>query len=388
MSGRMTIYKSKLFVLAILTALLVPWIVQAHEIRPAIADLTFEAQGGYQISISLNLEALIAEIGPQHKDTSDAPNAKRYDQLRALAPVLLRSAFEGFSSKFLEGIPLKVDGKPITPQVTGLKIPEVGDKALARISTVVLGGPLPAEAKTLTWAYDKAFGASVIRVRGPKAAGENQGPVTYSAYLQNGAPSAAIPVVGVLAQSFGQVFANYITIGFTHIVPKGLDHILFVVGLFLLSSRLRSLLWQVTSFTLAHSVTLALGIYGVVQISPAIVEPLIAASIVYVCIENVLTDRLQRWRPMVVFGFGLLHGLGFASVLTEIGLAKAHFITGLVAFNLGVEFGQLAVIALCFLLVGLWFRHKPWYRKVITIPASLVIAAIGAWWFVERVFFA
>ncbi|HHG89479.1 MAG TPA: HupE/UreJ family protein, partial [Devosia sp.] len=121
-------------------------------------------------------------------------------------------------------------------------------------------------------------------------------------------------------------------------------------------------------------------------VPPAIVEPLIALSITYVCVENILTRKLTRWRPAVVFGFGLLHGLGFAGVLQEIGLAPDQFVTGLISFNIGVELGQLSIIAICFALVGIWFRNKSWYRAVVVVPASLVIGTIGAWWFIERVF--
>ncbi len=134
-----------------------------------------------------------------------------------------------------------------------------------------------------------------------------------------------------------------------------------------------------------HSVTLALGLYGVVNISPSIVEPLIALSIVYVAVENIFTSKLHAWRPIVVFMFGLLHGLGFAGILTEIGLPRSDFLLGLVTFNIGVELGQLTVIALAFVFVG-WFANRPGYRNAITIPASCAIAAIGAWWFVERTF--
>ncbi len=210
----------------------------------------------------------------------------------------------------------------------------------------------------------------------------------YSAYLENGATSAPFPVVGAVQVSWTDVFANYLQIGFTHIVPKGLDHILFVVGLFLLSARLKPLLWQVTSFTVAHSITLALGIAGVVNLSPAIVEPLIAASIVYVCVENVVSDKLRAWRPLIVFAFGLLHGLGFAGVLAEVGISAGTFVIALVAFNVGVELGQIAVLAGCFLLLGVWLRDRRWYRGAVTTPASVVIAAIGAFWFVERALLA
>ena len=150
-----------------------------------------------------------------------------------------------------------------------------------------------------------------------------------------------------------------------------------MLGLFLLSVRWKPLLIQVTSFTVAHSITLGLSIYGVFSLPPTVVEPLIAASIVYVAVENIITSRLHAWRPFVVFGFGLLHGLGFAGVLHEVGLPRSEFVTGLITFNLGVEFGQLAVITLAFGLVGFWGKDKPWYRTRVVIPAPALIALAG-----------
>ena len=136
---------------------------------------------------------------------------------------------------------------------------------------------------------------------------------------------------------------------------------------------------------MAHSITLGLTIYGVFSLPSSIVEPLIALSIAYVAIENVLTSELHAWRPFVVFGFGLLHGMGFAGVLQEIGMPRSEFLTALVSFNVGVELGQLAVITLAFALTGLWFRNRSWYRGRIVVPASLAIAATGLYWTVERV---
>jgi hypothetical protein len=183
-----------------------------------------------------------------------------------------------------------------------------------------------------------------------------------------------------------QGFVQYIPVGFDHIVPKGLDHILFVLGLFFLSTRMRPLLVQVSAFTVAHTVTLALGALGYVQVPATIVEPIIAASIVFVAVENIFSQGLSRWRPVIVFCFGLLHGLGFASVLGEFGLPEGAFVPALIGFNVGVELGQLFVIGVAFALVGLWFRDRPWYRARIAVPASAAIAAVGAWWVVERVF--
>ena len=128
---------------------------------------------------------------------------------------------------------------------------------------------------------------------------------------------------------------------------------LFVLGIYLLSGRAARVLWQVSAFTVAHSITLGLSMYGVITVSPAIVEPLIALSIAYVAVENIFVSELKSWRVALVFAFGLLHGMGFAGVLQELGLPRSEFVTALLTFNLGVEAGQLAVIGAAFLLVGL-----------------------------------
>jgi len=205
-------------------------------------------------------------------------------------------------------------------------------------------------------------------------------------WLEGGALSKPLLLSEVLSQpSRIDVAVEYFKLGITHIIPKGLDHILFVLGLFLLNTRLRPVLLQVTAFTLAHSITLALTIYGVVSLSPSIVEPLIALSIAYVAIENLLTSELRPWRIVVVFGFGLLHGMGFAGALGELGLPRSEFVTALVTFNLGVEVGQLIVIGLGFVTVVQWSRKHVWYRPRVAVPASVLIAAMGVYWTVQRV---
>jgi len=187
------------------------------------------------------------------------------------------------------------------------------------------------------------------------------------------------------AMSWQENFLLFIKSGIEHIIPKGLDHILFVLGLFFSSLILGTLLWQVTAFTLAHTITLALAILGFVQAPVDIVEPLIALSIVWVAVENCVFKQTNKWwRPVVVFSFGLLHGLGFAVVLSEYGLPKNNFVPSLLAFNIGVELGQLLVLIAAAGLV--WFvRNKSWYRQRIQIPASIMIALVGLFWFIERI---
>jgi hypothetical protein len=177
----------------------------------------------------------------------------------------------------------------------------------------------------------------------------------------------------------------YIKLGFEHILPKGLDHILFVLALFLASTRLKPLLIQVSAFTVAHTLTLGLAAAGWVRAPGALIEPLIAVSIAYVAVENLFTREMTLWRPLVVFGFGLFHGLGFASVLLDLGLPENQFLTALVGFNVGVELGQLTVIlAAWFLLHGGFARSG--YRSHVVVPASALIALVGSWWAVQRAF--
>jgi hypothetical protein len=365
--------------LFVLAWLLLVSAASAHEIRPAIIDVRLASDGAVSAAIRLNLEARLAGIATTHKDTEESASAPQYRTYRRLGPEPLRALFDDEADAFIADIDLIIDGEPLALQLQSVSIPDVGDPALARDSIVTLQGQLPNNAQTLTWRGHERLGASVLRID------DAEGAPLYSEYLQAGDISADIDVGDLAPVSISTVFAQYVAVGFAHIVPKGIDHILFVIGLYLLSPAWRPLLWQISAFTLAHTLTLAMSMLGWVALPASIVEPLIAASIVYVAVENIFQQRLTRFRPVLVFVFGLIHGLGFASVLSDIGLTASHFATGLIAFNIGVELGQLSVIAFCVLGVGIWFGRQPWYRSVIVIPSSLVIACIGAFWLIERV---
>lgn len=197
-------------------------------------------------------------------------------------------------------------------------------------------------------------------------------------------PRAAAGEAGAATPNpMGKIIRQFLVLGFTHIVPMGLDHILFVLGLFLLAPGIRPLLKQVTAFTVAHSLTLGLAMLGIVHLSSRIVEPLIALSIAVVAVENIFSQKVNPARWMIVFGFGLIHGLGFAGVLAELGVPRGQFLPALLSFNVGVEFGQLAVI-LAAALLTLPVIRREWYHRRVTIPASLCIAGIGLYWAVTR----
>ena len=175
--------------------------------------------------------------------------------------------------------------------------------------------------------------------------------------------------------------------GFKHIIPAGIDHILFVIGLCLLSTNIKTILWQATAFTVAHSITLALSMKNIIVAPGSVVEPIIALSILFVAIENMLLKELKPWRVLLVFIFGLIHGMGFASALNEIGLPAGKFYTSVIAFNAGVEVGQITIIAVLFGCVIIPLRNKNWYRLAIVYPLSACIALVAFYWTIERVFF-
>ena len=179
----------------------------------------------------------------------------------------------------------------------------------------------------------------------------------------------------------------YLKMGFTHILPFGADHVLFVAGLCLLSTRIKTIIWQATAFTVAHSVTLALSMKNIIALPAAVVEPIIALSILFVALENIMLTELKAWRILIVFAFGLIHGMGFASALNEIGLPRNKFFTSIISFNMGVELGQLTVILAMFALIIIPLGKKPWYRTWVVYPLSAIIAVIAAWWTIQRVFF-
>ena len=185
--------------------------------------------------------------------------------------------------------------------------------------------------------------------------------------------------------------ALYVSIGVRHILPGGLDHILFVLAVFLASVRLRALVIQISAFTVAHTVTLAMAASGVIAPSAAVVEPLIALTIGFVAFENLVFKDMTKWRPAVVFGFGLIHGMGFAGFFGELGLAPGQFWSSLIGFNVGVEIGQLAVVAVAAVL-GLLLRRAlddrhgaRQYRRFVVLPGSALIGIVGSWWAVERI---
>jgi hydrogenase/urease accessory protein HupE len=278
---------------------------------------------------------------------------------------------------FLERTRIHFDGALADPAFAYTPSSALGDLAQAP-SVIRLTGLVPSGARAFTLVYGLTAGSFAINVR----IGEGS-PTTF--WVDGGEESPPMSLAPTAPATRRAIVWQYFGLGYTHILPKGLDHILFVLGIFLLSVRLRSVLLQVSAFTIAHSITLGLTMYGIVSLPARVVEPMIALSIAYVAIENLCTSQLKSWRVALVFSFGLLHGMGFAGVLRELGLPRSDYLTALLTFNAGVEAGQLTVIAMAFAAVAYWRRNPASYRRFIVQPASIAIALAGLYWTIERV---
>jgi hydrogenase/urease accessory protein HupE len=342
--------------------------VRAHELGTTRVSVALQQAQTYDVEVVTDAAALVEKL---EASSGQPPRSES-------RPDRLQSVLTGFDGKFRERVKLTFDASDVRPAIA-YAVSQGSDAASAPMATIRLTGQIPAGAARFTWSYAWTFASYAVAVRSSSA----DNPTTE--WLEGGQRSSPFALTSPAppVDRLGTAW-RYLTLGFTHIVPLGLDHMLFVLGIYLLSGRARSVLWQVSAFTVAHSITLGLSMYGIVAVSPRVVEPLIALSIAYVAIENIFLSELKAWRVALVFAFGLLHGMGFAGALKELALPRSEFVTALVTFNLGVEAGQLAVIGTVFVLVGWHCADRIWYRSRIAVPASLLIACTAVYWTIQR----
>lgn len=317
------------------------------------------------IAVALDAEAILAGIDlSATADTNDAPEAAAYDALRALPPDALAERFEAAFPAFAGALLLEGLG---APALRSVEVAAEPDPELPRDTRVVMEAPLEAPAPSI--GFPETYGELILRQRDEDA---------FAGLLAPGELSP--PLAAAAAETPGRTFLRHVVAGFEQVVPEGLDHALFVLGLLFHSLALAPLLWQVAAFTLAHTATLALATLGLVSVPASVVEPAIALTVVYVGVENVLRppgEGVAPWRPAVVLVFGALHGLGLAAAFADMGGGTSNLLARLLGFGLGVELALLAVLAAAFLLLGLPFGRRPWWRRAVAVPASLAVAAGG-----------
>ena len=314
-------------------------------------------------------------------NTDDHDNVEYYKKLRNLKQTELSSVFlknwNEFTSLFT--LSMQDGGKLDNFSFSFIELEEIDNLDVPRLGTVYFFIET-AGMRPFTFKASKKLGDIILRQEGV----ENG----ISQYLMSGEESVLISNEKREVKTLVDVFFDYILAGFYHILPKGLDHILFVLGLLFLTPKILPLAMQISTFTIAHTITLATSALGIFTISGRVVEPLIALSIVYIAYENIFKTRLTRYRIITIFVFGLLHGLGFASVLKTFGLPDNNFIWALIGFNLGVELGQITLVLVAFSILTPIFKTKKQFRIYVTIPGSMILGIFGLWWVLERILLA
>jgi hypothetical protein len=353
----------------------------AHPLPPARALLEFPQGTSYRLTITCDVAALVMQMPQGHigeagaKELSELPDREVQawiaDAARAMTANLTLS-FAGHDSH-----PTEVQ----FPDPAHLRRSARPHLLEERTETIIVHGSLPDDVRTFRITFPVDLGTVLLTVRANGSAPfvTSLGPGETSPSLSL---SAEVDSAGASPWS-QRVWISYVLLGLQHIL-EGPDHVLFVFGLFLLSPRVWPLLGQVTAFTLAHSLTLGLSACGVWSLPSRVVEAITAPSIVAIAAEHMLTSRLHPWRLVLVFAFGLLHGLGFAGALGETGLPSGQRFAALAAFSIGVEAGQLGVLVAAFLMIG-WCRERTWYRPRIVVPAACLLALVGLYWTAERI---
>ena len=348
----------------------------AHVFEITEADVRFDGSR-YAIDVQVDIDALALGVSPATVSAEVAAAIEPWSAEERAA------ALERVRSTLQRRIRLRFDDEKERPEISfpagGASFAE--ELGIPSVFGVIarLEGEVPENAERFRFGLSRAFGPVRLTLG-------SVGSLESETILLG--PAEDSPELSLddwtLQDSLGSLMLRYVRLGFLHIVPMGLDHILFVLGLFLLCQGWRPLVIQISLFTLAHTVTLGISAAGIWSLPGSIVEPLIAASICWIAVENIIGARFGWRRGALVFGFGLLHGLGFAGVLGELGIPQDAFLPALASFNVGVEIGQLAVVAAAALLTHR-FRQREWFRSRVVVPVSLLIALVGAYWAIERV---
>ncbi len=352
--------------------------LRSHEIKPAVMDITI-IEGNASIEFKLNAETVLSEIDASlYQDTNDSPQSQKYDALRALSTEEVEKMVIENENQFKDKIKINIGDETISFSLTNVEtFQEINDE-FPRDTALSIGFEIKDEPFTIQ--FEKELGPVVIR----HFEDLSKESVLFTTYLQ---PAERSSLISQQTRSSSlSTTIEYLVLGIEHIVPKGLDHILFIIGIFFYAIKFKPLLLQVTMFTVAHSITLILASFDLIFIPATIVEPLIALSISYVAIENIFQKRSTLLRYLIIFIFGLIHGLGFAFVLGDIGLNTSQLVLSLISFNIGVEIAQIAIIILASIIFIIPSRQS-WYRTFLQIPVSILISMIGLYWFIERVFF-
>ena len=290
---------------------------------------------------------------------------------RDLRMVELEGIFSNWVWLFFDGKRLDVQAHYIPADPTRIVSPD-----WPPLATMRLTGTVPEGASTFSFAYGLVMDDYPMRMEGSDGK-----PLVR--WVKGDLESEPFAIQDITPPSRWSVVADYVRLGFLHILRNAADQILFVIGICLLGTSLRPTVAQASTFAVAQTLTLGLTVFGVLSLRSAIVGPMIALSVAYVAAENLFSSELKPGRLGLVFAFGLLQGVGFATVLGRLGLPSSSRTAAAVAFNAGVVGAEIVVIAITAAALG-WMRPREWYRRRAVVPASLFIACVGVYWAVTR----
>ena len=382
----MTFYKKRIenniIFFFIFFSLFISLSLKSHEIKPSIADFSIN-ESSLTFEIRLNAELILSGIDASDIQNTDNSNLSyKYDDLRKLPDNDLKENIMSNWDNISQNIYIKLDGDVQELNLLSIEIINQRNYEVTRDTIINFHIPLDKKNTSFSFSMSKKFGSIILREQNLNKNVDQ----LYTNYLNSGDASDLINLNHTVALTKINSFIKYLFLGIEHIIPKGLDHMLFIIGLFLFSNLIRPLLLQVTMFTIAHTITLVIASLSLINVNASIVEPLITLSIVYIGVENIFKKYSNtKIRYYVIFLFGLLHGLGFALVLKDVGLDYSNLLINLVSFNIGVEIAQIFILFLLFLTIGLFFSKKKYYKLIFQIPLSLFISLIAIYWFVERI---
>ena len=378
------------FLFSILT-LLCPSLVFAHLLNMSQVQVDVQPDGQVDVQLELDLTVALGGSAEFHS-ASQTPDSLAEPALQALADTVTGAVhlMAGDVRIDLAVVRLRMPDDGLDVFLSGLVWPRAhlelqghmptGEGGLPAPVRVVFEAAFPFEEPIAVTLRDVAGGITVSRW----LVAEQRSPQLVFAGAPSGANVETASQSGPdAAESLAVLLKRYLWFGFDHILPGGLDHLLFVAGLFLGSRRIRELIGLISTYTLAHTLTLGLAALSWVEVSAIVVEPLIAVSIAWIAVENLRPNPSVWWRAGVVLLFGLIHGLGFAGAIREAGLPAEGTLWALAAFNVGVELGQLTWILLLLALFGIW-RQRPGYQGWVVRPLSVLIGLVAVVWTIER----
>lgn len=336
----------------------------AHDPGLSSADLTVKARG-VDAKITFSLQDIEAFVPMDSDQDAEVTNA----ELDAAKPKIAEWA--------TQGVQLTIDGQAVKPGAAGVVNFDEKNNAFIEFNysqTPVQQLQLQANFLNKLPATHKQF-LSIKNAEGHELGNKMlaQQDNVFVLLMAEGGEAHTAPT-----------FTGFLTLGIEHIVT-GYDHLLFLFSLLVVTREFWAAFKIITFFTIAHSITLGLAGFNVIDIPGSIIEPLIAATIIYVAVENLVRGEHPKGRQWLTFFFGLVHGFGFAAVLREMGISSLEtgIMLPLFSFNLGVEVGQIVVASVVLPIIW-WLHKKPKIEPYLTPVCSTLAAMAGAWWLVER----